>query len=882
MRRGGAGGGRNVPVEELLQHEDSQVRELAQQFLHDPRVAAQVRAEGLPPEVVQLMHSGVTADQVGQAVGDLHERRGGGGGGGGDRAAPRMRPPAYAPWRLEPLRKQFGSSKLEELGSRVNEPNENRRLLALAEANGDVDVAVAMLESEGEARAAEIGAGRLKDPRPAGAAPAELCCAVVGGNVEAARRCLARPEAQSDGHAHSLFMTEEESVTADADWDLLRVSAVQGPTEMCALLVEAGAELDRPQAHTGRTPLYNAAWAGQLETTQWLHEQGADLYTTDVGGSTACWAAASEGHAAVVAFLVENGADAPNETRQGALKLVNLALKKLRESPDNEKVRSLRSGNKLVRKITSAGYEALLTEAGFVRDVAAERFTVEEPCDEQIARVQAKVAALLGRMAGPSGPVSDAPIGARVVRGTDWKWAEQDGGQGGAGTVVSAPDKDKGWATVSWDRTGRTNAYRTGADRGCYDLDYAPDEPHESPFDAAKRLKHGNVLEIFSAARWWQETSMATIMQTKDGTLPAKHLNAECSKCHCKPIVGARYTGNHLPASPRGKPPKAASGAAAAGGDSGGGSGGGGAQVDLCSNCVGLLTRTQRRAYTCKLHPALGVFADELKFCRRHALYDLADYLEFTDQKASVRAKQRLACAQGLADDDSAFAWLEYHVAERVVEWLNKFPEPRDDFVLRALEEDAGGSRAQKLVGLSMQMRPEFHVFACWLRENHLPDTLLQSVRRRMGRAQVGQSIADLPDELSDDEESEPEPEPEPAEDEDEDSEDDGDGELASTLSGSEEVHRREFAVAFPRAHREFNRRIIEYRRIRQIVTPERTHACHPRFNQHGQLAEQQKVMEQQIPRLLSESFDVGGAIVVRKRHPRSALSPPLSCYLPI
>jgi hypothetical protein len=50
MRRGGAGGGRNVPVEELLQHEDPQVRELAQQFLHDPRVAAQVRAEGLPPE----------------------------------------------------------------------------------------------------------------------------------------------------------------------------------------------------------------------------------------------------------------------------------------------------------------------------------------------------------------------------------------------------------------------------------------------------------------------------------------------------------------------------------------------------------------------------------------------------------------------------------------------------------------------------------------------------------------------------------------------------------------------------------------------------------------------------------------------------------------
>ena len=39
--------------------------------------------------------------------------------------------------------------------------------------------------------------------------------------------------------------------------------------------------------------------------------------------------------------------------------------------------------------------------------------------------------------------------------------------------------------------------------------------------------------------------------------------------------------------------------------------------------------------------------------------YDLADYLEFTDQKASVRAKQRLAVAKGLTDDDSIWAWCE-------------------------------------------------------------------------------------------------------------------------------------------------------------------------------------------------------------------------------
>ena len=217
------------------------------------------------------------------------------------------------------------------------------------------------------------------------------------------------------------------------------------------------------------------------------------------------------------------------------------------------------------------------------------------------------------------------------------------------------------------------------------------------------------------------------------------------------------------------------------------------------------------------MHPALGVFGDELKFCRRHALYDLADYLEFTDQKASIRALQRLACAKGMADDDSAFAWLDYQIAERVCEWLNKFPQPGDDLVLQALGELSSGSRAQKLVGLSMQMRPELHVFSRWLRENHLPDVILQAVRRRMGSASTRQSIADLPEDLSDDEDEEMQPEPELEPDtHSEDSESDGnDDERAPTLSGAE-VEPSDPAVAFPRVHREFTRRIIEYRRIRQ------------------------------------------------------------------
>ena len=66
---------------------------------------------------------------------------------------------------------------------------------------------------------------------------------------------------------------------------------------------------------------------------------GKNCSTKDQTQNLKFGAAASEGHAEVVAYLIENGADAPNQTRHEALKLVNLVLKNLRESPDDPRVR---------------------------------------------------------------------------------------------------------------------------------------------------------------------------------------------------------------------------------------------------------------------------------------------------------------------------------------------------------------------------------------------------------------------------------------------------------------------------------------------------------------------------------------------------------------
>ena len=58
--------------------------------------------------------------------------------------------------------------------------------------------------------------------------------------------------------------------------------------------------------------------------------------------------------------------------------------------------------------------------------------------------------------------------GDRVIRGPDWNWDNQDGGEGKQGTVTKC--SQHGWATVRWDKTPRkTNDYRWGAE-GSFDL----------------------------------------------------------------------------------------------------------------------------------------------------------------------------------------------------------------------------------------------------------------------------------------------------------------------------------------------------------------------------------------------------------------------------
>ncbi|XP_039898071.1 E3 ubiquitin-protein ligase HECTD1 isoform X3 [Simochromis diagramma] len=66
--------------------------------------------------------------------------------------------------------------------------------------------------------------------------------------------------------------------------------------------------------------------------------------------------------------------------------------------------------------------------------------------------------------------------GARVVRGIDWKWRDQDGNPPGEGTITG--EAHNGWIDVTWD-AGGSNSYRMGAE-GKFDLKLAPGYDPES------------------------------------------------------------------------------------------------------------------------------------------------------------------------------------------------------------------------------------------------------------------------------------------------------------------------------------------------------------------------------------------------------------------
>ncbi|XP_041122671.1 E3 ubiquitin-protein ligase HECTD1-like isoform X4 [Polyodon spathula] len=106
--------------------------------------------------------------------------------------------------------------------------------------------------------------------------------------------------------------------------------------------------------------------------------------------------------------------------------------------------------------------------------------TVNGVCEDQLGKAVKEAEANLRRQRRlfRSQVMKYIVPGARVVRGIDWKWRDQDGNPLGEGTVTG--EAHNGWIDVTWD-AGGSNSYRMGAE-GKYDLKLAPGyDPESAP-----------------------------------------------------------------------------------------------------------------------------------------------------------------------------------------------------------------------------------------------------------------------------------------------------------------------------------------------------------------------------------------------------------------
>uniref|UniRef100_A0A4W5NBG2 E3 ubiquitin-protein ligase n=1 Tax=Hucho hucho TaxID=62062 RepID=A0A4W5NBG2_9TELE len=106
--------------------------------------------------------------------------------------------------------------------------------------------------------------------------------------------------------------------------------------------------------------------------------------------------------------------------------------------------------------------------------------TVSGVCEDQLGKAVKEAEANLRRQRRlfRSQVMKYIVPGARVVRGIDWKWRDQDGNPAGEGTVTG--EAHNGWIDVTWD-AGGSNSYRMGAE-GKFDFKLAPGyDPESAP-----------------------------------------------------------------------------------------------------------------------------------------------------------------------------------------------------------------------------------------------------------------------------------------------------------------------------------------------------------------------------------------------------------------
>ncbi|CAG2121245.1 unnamed protein product, partial [Medioppia subpectinata] len=105
-------------------------------------------------------------------------------------------------------------------------------------------------------------------------------------------------------------------------------------------------------------------------------------------------------------------------------------------------------------------------------------------------------------------------VNARVTRGPDWKWRDQDGAPIGEGLITG--ELHNGWIDVQWDHGG-SNSYRMGAE-GKYDLRLAPN------FDPDMVVKSATLPTLTTLTQQLSPTIAPVAITNTTDTIAAKGL----------------------------------------------------------------------------------------------------------------------------------------------------------------------------------------------------------------------------------------------------------------------------------------------------------------------------------------------------------------------
>lgn len=130
--------------------------------------------------------------------------------------------------------------------------------------------------------------------------------------------------AAARGDLDAVRQTIGQGVSADArvnGWTALSAASFFGHKDAVEMILEAGADMDRPDEDGGRTPLHRALTGGEVGISMFLLERGAAAGRPEKKGLTPLMCATALGDPAVVSAILEKGApvDAGDEDGETAL-----------------------------------------------------------------------------------------------------------------------------------------------------------------------------------------------------------------------------------------------------------------------------------------------------------------------------------------------------------------------------------------------------------------------------------------------------------------------------------------------------------------------------------------------------------------------------------